>query len=183
MTSVSTVDPIKVYFTVGEPQYLAWRKRFPTETTREAADKNLRLELILADGSTYAHAGTFYFADRQVNESTGAIRIAGLFPNPGNILRPGGYGKVRAVIRVQKDALLVPQRAVSELQGGYQVAVVDGENKVSIRTVKVGDRVGNQWIIADGLKPGERVVAEGVQKVRPGMQVNPKPFAADTEGR
>jgi len=183
VTSVSTVDPIKVYFTVGEPQYLAWRKRYPTETTREAADKNLRLELILADGSTYAREGTFYFADRQVNESTGAIRIAGLFPNPANILRPGGYGKVRAVIRVQPDALLVPQRAVSELQGSYQVAVVDNENKVGIRTVTVGDRVGNEWIIADGVKPGERVIAEGVQKVRPGMRVNPKPFAAVTSGR
>jgi membrane fusion protein (multidrug efflux system) len=183
VTSVSTVDPIKVYFTVGEPQYLAWRKRFPTETTREAADKNLRLELILADGSIYPNTGTFYFADRQVNESTGAIRIAGLFPNPGNILRPGGYGKVRAAIRIQQDALLVPQRAVSELQGGYQVAVVDNENKVSIRTVTVGDRVGNQWIIADGLKRGERVVAEGIQKVRPGMHVNPKPFAVVTQGR
>jgi RND family efflux transporter MFP subunit len=182
VTSVSTVDPIKVYFTVGEPQYLAWRKRFPTETTREAAVKNLRLELILADGSTYAQAGTFYFADRQVNESTGAIRLAGVFPNPGNVLRPGGYGKVRAVIRVQQNALLVPQRAVTELQGGYQVAAVDGDNKVSIRTVNVGDRVGNQWIIADGLKPGERVIAEGVQKVRPGMQVNPKPFAMKTTG-
>jgi RND family efflux transporter MFP subunit len=183
VTSVSTVDPIKVYFTVGEPQYLAWRKRYPTETTREAADKNLRLQLILADGSTYANEGTFYFADRQVNESTGAIRVAGLFPNPGNILRPGGYGKVRAVIRVQQDALLVPQRAVTELQGGYQVAVVDSENKVSIRSVTVGDRVGNQWVIADGLKPGELVVAEGVQKVRPGMQVNPKPFAMETKER
>ena len=183
VTSVSTVDPIKVYFTVSEPQYLAWRKRYPTETTREAADKNLRLELILADGSIYPNTGTFYFADRQVNESTGAIWIAGLFPNPGNILRPGGYGKVRAAIRIQQDALLVPQRAVSELQGGYQVAVVDGENKVSIRTVTVGDRVANQWIIADGLKRGERVVAEGIQKVRPGMQVNPKPFAAVTQGR
>jgi RND family efflux transporter MFP subunit len=183
VTSVSTVDPIKVYFTAGEPQYLAWRKRFPTETTRQAADKNLRLELILADGSVYPHEGTFFFADRQVNESTGAIRIAGLFPNPGNILRPGGYGKVRAVIRVQPDALLVPQRAVSELQGGYQIAALDDQNKVSIRTVTVGDRVGNQWIIADGLKRGERVVAEGVQKVRPGMQVNPKPFAATTKAR
>jgi len=182
VTSVSTVDPIKVYFTVGEPQYLAWRKRYPTETTRLEADKRLRLELILADGSTYAHEGTFYFADRQVNESTGAVRIAGLFPNPGSILRPGGYGKVRAAIRLQQDALLVPQRAVSELQGGYQVAAVDEKNKVSIRTVKVGDRVGNQWIIAEGLKPGERVIAEGVQKVRPGMQVNPKPFA-ETTGR
>src|SRR5882757_10291062 len=139
VTSVSTVDPIKVYFTVGEPQYLAWRKRFPTETTRQAAAKNLKLELILADGSTYAHDGVFYFADRQVNESTGAIRIAGLFPNPGNVLRPGGYGKVRAAVRLQHDALLVPQRAVSELQGSYQVAAVDDKNQVSIRTVKVGD--------------------------------------------
>jgi membrane fusion protein (multidrug efflux system) len=183
VTSVSTVDPIKVYFTVGEPQYLAWRKRFPTETTRQAAAKNLKLELILADGSTYAHDGVFYFADRQVNESTGAIRIAGLFPNPANILRPGGYGKVRAVIRVQPNALLVPQRAVSELQGGYQVAVVDSDNKVSIRTVQAGDRVGNQWVIAEGLKQGERIVAEGIQKVRPGMQVTPKPFTAETQGR
>src|SRR5713226_2198849 len=97
VTSVSTVDPIKVYFTVSEPQYLDWRRRFPTEQSRLEADKNLRLELILADGTTYPHTGTFYFADRQVNEGTGAIRIAGLFPNPGNILRPGGYGKVRAV--------------------------------------------------------------------------------------
>ena len=183
VTSVSTVDPIKVYFTVSEREYLDWNRRFPTEATREAANKRVRLELILADGSSYGHEGTIYFADRQVNQSTGAIRIAGLFPNPGNILRPGGYGKVRAVIRVQEDALLVPQRAVSELQGGYQVAVADGENKVSIRTVKVGDRVGTNWIIAEGLKRGERVVAEGVQKVRSGMQVNPKPFAAESKGR
>jgi membrane fusion protein (multidrug efflux system) len=183
VTSVSTVDPIKVYFTVGEPQYLEWRRRFPTETTRQAADKNLRLELILADGSTYPHEGTFYFADRQVNESTGAIRIAGLFANPANILRPGGYGKVRAVIRTQQGALLVPQRAVSELQGGYQVAVVDDQNKVNIRTVQVADRVGKQWVVAEGLKAGERVVAEGIQKVRPGLQVQPRPFAVEAQGR
>jgi len=183
VTSVSTVDPIKVYFTVGEPQYLEWRKRFPTESSRLAADKNLRLQLILADGSTYPYEGSFYFADRQVNEGTGAIRIAGLFSNPYNILRPGGYGKVRAVIRLQQGALLVPQRAVSELQGGYQVAVVSGDDKVSIRTVTVGDRVGTQWIIAEGLNPGERVVAEGIQKVRPGAHVNPKPFAVAAERR
>ena len=183
VTSVSTVDPIKVYFTVSEREYLDWNRRFPTETTRQAAGKRLRLELILADGLSYPREGTFYFADRQVNQSTGAIRIAGLFPNPGNILRPGGYGKVRTAVRVQQNALLVPQRAVSELQGGYQVAALDHENKVSIRTVKVGERVGAQWIIVDGLKPGERVVAEGVQKVRPGMQVNPKPFAAEAKGR
>jgi RND family efflux transporter MFP subunit len=183
VTSVSTVDPIKVYFTVGEPQYLAWRRRFPTEASRLEADKNLRLNLILADGTTYSHEGTFYFADRQVNEGTGAIRIAGLFPNPGNVLRPGGYGKVRAVIRLQRDALLVPQRAVSELQGGYQVAVVDGDNKVSIRTVTVGDRVNSQWVIAQGLNRGETVVAEGVQKVRPGARVNPKAFNVEAKNR
>jgi RND family efflux transporter MFP subunit len=182
VTSVSTVDPIKVYFTVSEPQYLAWRKRFPTETSRLEADKSLHLELILADGTTYPQEGKFYFADRQVNESTGAIRIAGLFPNPGNILRPGGYARVRAVIRTQSDALLVPQRAVTELQGNYQVAVVDGDGKVSIHTVRVGDRVGSDWIITDGLKPGDTVVAEGVQKVRPGIQVSTKPFAAEAKG-
>jgi membrane fusion protein (multidrug efflux system) len=183
VTSVSTVDPIKVYFTVSEQEYLDWNKRFPTETTRVAADKSLKLELILADGSTYPHDGTFYFADRQVSQSTGAIRIAGLFANPGNILRPGGYAKIRTAIRIQKDALLVPQRAVSELQGGYQVVVVDSANKASVRTVTVGDRSGSDWVISDGLKPGERVITEGFQKVRDGMQVNPKPFVAGTEGR
>jgi RND family efflux transporter MFP subunit len=183
VTSVSTVNPIKAYFTVGEPQYLAWRKRFPTEASRAEADKNLRLKLILADGSTYAHDGTFYFADRQVNEGTGAIRIAGLFPNPNNVLRPGGYARVQAVIQVQHDALLVPQRAVSELQGGYQVAVVDGENKVAIRTVTVGAQVDSRWVIANGLNAGERVIVEGVQKVRTGVRVNPKPFATEAVNR
>lgn len=183
VTSVSTVDPIKVYFTVGEREYLEWNRRFPTETSRLAADKSLKLELILADGLPYPQQGTFYFADRQVNQSTGAIRIAGLFPNPGNILRPGGYGKVRTAVRIQKDALLIPQRAVTELQGGYQVAVVGADNKVSVRTVKVGDRVGSQWIITDGLKAGERVVVEGAQRLRPGMQVNPKPYGAESKGK
>ena len=183
VTSVSTVNPIKVYFTVGEPQYLAWRKRFPTEASRLEADKELRLQLILADGSTYLDEGKFYFADRQVDESTGAIRIAGLFPNPNNVLRPGGYAKVRAVIRTQPGALLVPQRAVSELQGGYQVAVVEADNKVDIRTVTVGDRDDNRWIIASGLNPGDRVVAEGVQRMRTGVHVNPKPFVAEAKDR
>ncbi len=180
VTSVSTVDPIKVYFTVGEPQYLAWRNRFPTEVSRLEADRKLRLQLILADGSTYPYDGKFYFADRQVDEATGAIRIAGLFPNPNNILRPGGYAKVRAVIRTQPGALLVPQRAVSELQGGYQVAVVGTDNKVVVRTVSVGDRVGNRWIIANGLNPGDRIVVEGVQRMHTGVQVNPKPFMSGT---
>jgi membrane fusion protein (multidrug efflux system) len=121
-----------------------------------------------------------------VNQSTGAIRIAGLFPNPGNILRPGGYGKVRAATQIQKDALLIPQRAVTELQGSYQVALLDSENKVSIQPVEVGERFGSLWIIQKGLKPGDRVVAEGIQHVRAGMQVNPKPFvdqAAEAKGR
>ncbi|MGA2355324.1 MAG: efflux RND transporter periplasmic adaptor subunit [Terriglobales bacterium] len=178
VTSVSTVDPIKAYFTVGEPQYLAWRQRFPSEESRLQADKELHLQLILADGSTYPHEGKFFFADRQVNETTGAIRLAGLFPNPNNILRPGGYGKVRAIVRRQPGALLVPQRAVSELQGGYQVAVVGADNKVDVRTVTVGDRVDSRWIITGGLNAGDRVVVEGVQRMRTGVHVNPKPFVA-----
>src|ERR1700726_1160834 len=176
VTSVSTTDPIKVYFTVSEAEYLEFNRRFPTESSRQAEFKRLPLDLILADGTTYAHQGIVSFADRQVNQSTGAIRIAGLFSNPGNILRPGGYGKVRAASKIQKDALLIPQRAVAEVQGGYQVAVVDDENKVSIRAVKVSDRVGGQGIVDEGLKRGERVVVEGAQKIGPGMQVNAKPF-------
>jgi membrane fusion protein (multidrug efflux system) len=179
VTAVSTVDPIKVYFTVGEPQYLAFRKRFPTEERTREDEKKLRIELVLADGSTYPHLGTFDFADRQVDVSTGAIRIAALFPNPHNVLRPGGYAKVRVFVQIQHGALLVPQRAVSELQGGYQVAVVGGDNKVAIRPVKVGEQVDSRWVIADGLNPGDRVVAEGTQKVHGGMQVDPRPFGTD----
>jgi membrane fusion protein (multidrug efflux system) len=183
VTSVSTLDPIKAYFTVSEPQYLEWRKRFPTEISRWEADKKLHLQLILADGSIYPREGTFYFSDRQINETTGAIRLAGLFPNPNNILKPGGYAKVRAVIRTEERALLVPQRAVSELQGGYQVAILDGDNKVAIRSVTVGPQVDRRWVIASGLNPGDRVVAEGVQKVRTGIRVNPKPFTAEAMSR
>jgi RND family efflux transporter MFP subunit len=186
VTTVSTVDPIKVFFTLSEQEYLAFNRQYPTEASREAEEKRTPLELILADDTTYAKKGKVYFADRAVNQKTGAIRIAGLFPNPGNILRPGQYARVRAATSIKQGALLVPQRAVSELQGSYQVAVVDKDNKVSILTVKVGARVGAMWIIDEGLTPGERVVAEGVQKVRPGAQVNPKPFsasAAEMKGR
>lgn len=178
ITTVSTVDPIKVYFTPSEQEYLAFARQFPTVASREAEERRLPIELILADGTIYQHEGRIEFANRQVDQNTGTIRIAALFPNPGNILRPGGYGQVRATTKIQSGALLLPQRAVGEVQGSYQVAVLDNENKVSVRTVKVGSRVGSMWIIADGLKPGERVVAEGVQKVAPGVQVNPKPFAA-----
>jgi RND family efflux transporter MFP subunit len=176
VTTVSTLDPIKVYFTVSESEYLDFNRRFPTESGRQAELKRMPLDLVLADGTTYAHQGTVDFADRAVNQGTGAILIAGLFPNPGNILRPGGYGKVRAATRIESGALVIPQRAVTELQGSYQVAVVDSENKVSIRTVTPGDRTGSDWIITSGLQAGERVVAEGAQKLRPGAQVNPKPY-------
>jgi membrane fusion protein (multidrug efflux system) len=177
ITTVSTVNPIKVYFTPSEQEYLAFARQFPTIASREAEERRLPIDLILADGTTYEHQGRVEFANRQVDQNTGTIRIAALFPNPGSILRPGGYGQVRAVTKIQNGALLVPQRSVSEIQGSYQVAVVDNGNKVSIRNVKVGERIGNMWIIADGLKPGERVIAQGVMKVRPGVQVNPKPFA------
>jgi len=170
ITTVSTLDPIKGNFTVGEQEYLS--------LTRGGVGylMKLQLELILADGSTYPQKGKFFFADRQVDQNTGAIQLTGLFPNPGNRLRPGQYGKVRAAIGASVGALLIPQRAVTELQGGYQVAVVDSANKVGIRTVKLGDRIGSMWIVTDGLKPGERVVAEGIQQARPGTEVSPKPF-------
>jgi membrane fusion protein (multidrug efflux system) len=137
----------------------------------------LRAELILADGSIYPNKGSFAFADRQVDVRTGTIKVAAIFPNPGNYLRPGQYGKIRVATSIRKDALLVPQRAVAEIQGKYMVAVVGADNKVDMRTVKTAERVDNLWVILEGLKPGERVVVEGVQKVRPGMPVTPKALA------
>jgi membrane fusion protein (multidrug efflux system) len=129
------------------------------------------LQLILGDGNVYEHTGTISFADREVNAATGAIRIAGVFPNPSSLLRPGGYGRVRLSARSVPGALLVPQRAVTELQGSYQVAVVSSDNKVSIRPVTVGDRIGKLWIVTEGLKAGERVVVEGLLKIRDGAAV------------
>jgi len=178
ITTVSTLDPIKVYFTVAEQEYIDFHRRYSTPGTLDAERKALRLELILADGTTYAQPGTFYFADRQVDVRTGAIRVAGLFPNPGDTLRPGQYGRVRTAIRTQPGALLIPQRAVADLQGTRLVAVVDAHNTVELRPVTVGDTIGNQWVVDSGVKPGERVVVEGVQKVRTGMVVKPKPFEA-----
>jgi membrane fusion protein, multidrug efflux system len=178
VTTVSTVDPIKVFFTVSEQEYLAFNRDYPTEATRQAEINRTPLELILSDGITYAKKGRIYFADRAVNQNTGAIRIAGLFPNPGNILRPGQYARVRASTSIKRGALLVPQRAVTELQGSYEVAVVDNQNTVTIQPVKVGQRVGSLWVIEEGLKPGEHVIVEGMQKARPGAQVNPKPSTA-----
>ena len=184
ITTVSTVDPIKVFFTVSEQEYLEFNRQYPTEATRQSQQKRMPLELILADGTTYAKEGRVYFADRAVNQNTGAIRIAGLFDNPGNILRPGQYARIRAATSIRQGALLIPQRAVSELQGTYQVAVVDAQNKVNIVPVKVGEHVDSLWVVEKGLKPGDRVIAEGVQKVRPGAQVNPKPFSIEpTQGK
>jgi membrane fusion protein (multidrug efflux system) len=182
LTSVSQVDPIKAYFTVSEQQFTDFHRRFPTPASVEEERRRLPLQLILADGSVYERPGTIYFADREINPATGAIRIAGVFSNPNNLLRPGGYGRVRAAVRTQSDALLVPQRAVIELQGSQQVAVVGDDNKISIRPVTVGERVGNLWIVNEGLKPGERVVVEGLQKVRDGSPVKVVSVSAKTGG-
>ena len=178
ITTMSTLDPIKVYFTVSEQEYLDFTRRFPTAEKRQADLSQLLFQLILADGTVYQRPGKFDFANRQVDVRTGAIRVAALFPNPENSLRPGQYGKVRVARSVLPGALLVPQRAVIDLQGTHQLAVVDSSDKVSIRPVTLGDTVGTQWIITSGVRPGERVVVEGIQKVRQGMQVNPKPFEA-----
>lgn len=173
LTSVSQLDPIKAYFVASEQSYLDFVRRNPTVAAREAAQKHLELQLILADGSIYPRKGKFYAADRQVDIQTGAIRLAGLFPNPDNVLRPGQYGRVRFVIYVQPNALLVPQKAVTELQGNYLVAVVTKNDRVNIRSVKVGAQTGPMWIIEGGLMPGERVIVEGVQQVRDGSVVKP----------
>lgn len=173
LTTVSTVDPIKVYFPISEQQYMSLAKE--TDKTGSRTDpKREKLELILADGSVYPEKGEFSFAERQVDARTGTIRIAALFPNPGDLLRPGQFARVRASLETRQGAILVPQRAVMELQGNYQVAVVDQENKVSIRPVKAAERIESLWVITSGLKPGERVIVEGIQKVKQGMQVNPK---------
>jgi len=179
LTTVSTVDPIKVYFTLNEQEYLEFTKRNLIDAQPGASVAHLELELVLADGTTYPQKGSFLFADRQVDPKTGAIRLAGVFQNPGNLLRPGQFGRVRAVTSTRDNALLVPQRAVSELQGSYQVAVVGDDNKIAIRPVKVGEKVDQNWIINDGLKAGERVVVEGTQKVRPGVVVSPKLVASN----
>ena len=174
LTTVSTLDPIRDYFTVSEQDYLQLKGQF------SGSDRQgWKLQLVLADGTTYPHDGVFYFAGRAVDQNTGSIQLAALFPNPGNVLRPGQYGKVRAVVRTAKGALLVPQAAVADLQGSYQVSVVGQDNKIAIRSVKVGERVGTGWIIQDGLKPGERVVAQGQQALRPGTMVQPKPYVTE----
>ena len=177
LTTVSTLDPIKVYFPVSERGYLDYVKENPDATQRAAREKELELEMVLANGSVYPHKGSFSFADRKVDVKTGTLRLEGVFPNPGNILRPGQFARIRAVTATRKNALLVPQRAVTELQGSYQVAVVGSDSKVEVRPITVAERMGMDWVVEKGLKAGERVVAEGLQRVRPGMAVRTKPYA------
>ena len=169
LTSVSTLDPIKVYINVSEREYLEARE----------SRKNLRdtpLQLILADGSVYPFPGDVALSDRQVDPTTGTFKIGALFPNSDNLLRPGQHGRVRALIAMKDGALLVPQRAVGLLQGKHLMAVVDAKNTVDVRLVQVGEQIGADWVIDKGLQPGETVVVEGLQKVRPGMTVTPKSF-------
>jgi membrane fusion protein (multidrug efflux system) len=177
LTTVSQVQPIKAYFSISEQEYLPYAARISEVASgKRAAGTNKTLELILADGSVYPHKGAILVADRQVDLKTGTIRFAAGFDNPNAVLRPGQFARVRLPTSVAKDALLVPQRAVIETQGTYQVAVVTPENKASIRPVKVGQRVGNMWIIQEGVQPSERVIVEGFQKVKEGAPVTPKPF-------
>lgn len=170
LTSVSKVDPIKVYFPISEQEYM----RFSNAGSSNGSQKNvhtLELELELSDGKIFAHRGKVVFVDRQVDPQTGTIRLVAAFPNPGNVLRPGQFGRVHSVTAVNRSAILIPQRCVSELQGTHQVAVVDSSNRVAIRNVKVGERIGNQWIIESGLKAGEQVITEGNSKVQDGTIV------------
>ncbi len=173
LTTVSQVDPIKAYIPLSEQQYL----QFARNTQSEKTDDDQHLELILSDGSVYPHPGKFYFADRQVNPKTGTIQVAILFPNPGNLLRPGQYAKIRAVVRHRNNALLVPQRAVGDMQGRRLVAVVKPDNSMELRPVRVAETIGTQWVIEEGLQPGEKVIVEGIQKVGAGGIVDPVPYA------
>jgi membrane fusion protein, multidrug efflux system len=179
---VSQIDPIKAYFPLSEQEYLLMAARINATGARKTPwEGGAALTLVLADGTVYPRSGSFLAADRQIDAKTGTIRISATFPNPDRTLRPGQYGRVRAETKVRTGALLVPQRAVSELQGSYQVRVVGDDNKVSTRQVTVGDRVGSRWIIEKGLAPGARVIVEGAA-TRDGAVVNTKPFAEPAEG-
>ena len=183
LTTVSQVQPIKAYFAISEQEYLKFAKRISSVTEGFSRPTGQRtLELTLSDGSVYPQKGWMILADRQVDVKTGTIRVAGAFDNPGSILRPGMYGRVRAVTGVAKGALLVPQRAVVETQGSYSVVVVGQDNKASIRPVKTGERFGQMWVITDGVQAGEQVIAEGIQKAKEGVTVQPKQFKPATQG-
>jgi len=172
LATISTVDPIKAYFQISEQDYLkVAQERIEANGTNPAPAPPV--QIILADGTLYPRQGKFSAVDRQVDNQTGTIRLAALFPNPDNVLRPGQFVRVRVTVRTLHGALLVPQRAVNELQTSFELAVVGADNKAEIRTVKVGERVGSLWVVEDGLKPGERVVVEGLQKVRDNELVKP----------
>lgn len=181
LTTVSQVNPIKVYFSISEQEYLSLANRIRTKTGASAtfdllqAKSSVPIQLTLANNKVYEHQGRILFADRSVNNQTGTIRIIGAFPNPGNILRPGQFGRIRALTAMNENALVVPQEAVTEIQGRYQVAVVELGNTIKIVNVQPGDRYKDLWVIESGLKPGERVVSEGTSKVRDGERVNPQP--------
>ncbi|HSF09013.1 MAG TPA: efflux RND transporter periplasmic adaptor subunit [Nitrospirales bacterium] len=176
MTTVSQLDPIKVNFPISEREYLKLAERIEKAGGQEKLNPahEKRLELVLADGSIYPHKGRAVLADRQVDVKTGTITIVSYFPNPGNILRPGLFAKVRTPIETRTGGLLIQQRAVKELQGTYEVAVIGEENKVAIRKVTLGPRIGSLWLIDEGLHPGEMVIVEGLLKIRDGMVVTPK---------
>jgi len=182
LTAVSTVDPIKAYIAISEQEYMKFR-RGKGERAGEKAAEAIPLEMILADGTVYPHKGRVALADRQVDVKTGTMRLGALFPNPGNLLRPGQFAIVRATMETKKGALLVPQRAVTEVQGKFLVAVVGADNAVELRPVTPAERVGSLWVIDKGLKPGERVVVEGVQKVKTGARVVPTQAAAEGEAK
>ncbi|HMH45191.1 MAG TPA: efflux RND transporter periplasmic adaptor subunit [Pyrinomonadaceae bacterium] len=174
LTTMSQIDPIKAVVTAGEGPFTDFVSRHPDATERQVYIKSLNFELILGNGEVYPKKGTFYALDRSLDTKTGSIRYYVTFPNPGNILRPGQFGKVRFVADIKKGAMVIPQEAVNELQGSYQVAVVGNDNKVSIRPVKMGERIGAMWEVTEGLKPGDRVVVQGGQKVREGAPVTVK---------
>jgi membrane fusion protein (multidrug efflux system) len=179
LTTVSTIDPIKVYYNVTEQAYINFARLFATESDRYGRLRELEIALILTDGTVYAHKGKIYAVDRQIGATTGALRVEALFPNPDSALRPGEFARVRVKFDLKRDTPLVPQRAVSELQGSFQVAVVEAGNKIRIQPVRVGERSGKFWIIEEGLHPGQLVVVEGIQKVRDGMTVNTTNYVPD----
>src|SRR3954462_9941376 len=176
LTTVTNVAPIKAYFTVSAQRFSEYSRRYADPQERLAHEKELRFELILADGTVYPHTGEWFAADNQVDVRTGSLRLAAAFPNPGNILRPGQFARIRVLSEVKPGALLVPQRAVSELQGTTQLAVVGPDNKVHIQPVKMGRRIEHEWIVEEGVKDGDRIIVEGTQKAREGAVVNPKPW-------
>src|SRR6266487_5791624 len=171
LTTISQIDPIKAVVTAGEGPFTDFVSRHPDPKERNAYVKSLEFDLILGNGDLYPRKGKFYALDRSLDPKTGSIRYEVTFPNPGDILRPGQFGKVRFVADMKKGAMVVPQEAVNELQGNYQVAVVDQDNKVSIRPVKMGERIGAMWEVTEGLKPGDKVVVQGLQKAREGSTV------------